>query len=274
MLRHLFGITAATALIVFCTLLPFLPGPYDSNAAALSLMCQLFGMAGLLLVPVGALCVLSRYWSVLAGKHFGLGMTALVVGSLLLLVVSLGGLASGLVLSVGVFAVGAYAAARMARRLRSLTPAAVHALGLYLLIVPVAVVLLQFTLIGPAIEFSRGRAIRNSAPLIAEIERYHAAHGRYPSSLLSLWNDIWPSVIGIKEFRYEPSGDAYNLVFEQVAWSFGTREFVVYNPRDQQVMTSHLLDLLQLAPQDLDRQRGFYAVHDLPYPHWKYFWFD
>jgi hypothetical protein len=24
----------------------------------------------------------------------------------------------------------------------------------------------------------------------------------------------------------------------------------------------------------LDQQRGYYARHDAPEPHWKYFWFD
>ena len=100
--------------------------------------------------------------------------------------------------------------------------------------------------------------------MIADIEQYRAAHGRYPASLLSVWEDYLPGVIGIKEYHYEPSGDAYNLFFEQFALHFGTREFVMYNPRDQQAMTSHKLDLLQLTPQELalEQTRGHYAVHD------------
>lgn len=84
------------------------------------------------------------------------------------------------------------------------------------------------------------------------------------------------AVIGIKEYQYEASGDAYNLVFEQVALNFGTREFVIYDPRDRQVMTTHKMDLLQLTAQGLalEQRRGHYAVHDAPHPHWKYFWFD
>ena len=50
----------------------------------------------------------------------------------------------------------------------------------------------------------------------------------------------------------------------------------MYNPRDQQAMTSHKMDRLQLTPQELalEQRRGHYAVHDAPHPHWKYFWFD
>jgi hypothetical protein len=61
-----------------------------------------------------------------------------------------------------------------------------------------------------------------------------------------------------------------------IALHFGTREFVMYNPRDQQVMTSHKMDRLQLTPQALavEQSRGHYAVHDAPHAHWKYFWFD
>jgi hypothetical protein len=124
-----------------------------------------------------------------------------------------------------------------------------------------------------AIESSRNRAIRNSAEMVAHIEQYRAAHGRYPVSLLAVWGDYKPGLIGIKEYLYEPSGDAYNLVFEQIALAFGTREFVVYNPRDEQVMTSHANDLLQRT-HELAWRRGYYAVNDAPYPHWKYFWFD
>ena len=145
-----------------------------------------------------------------------------------------------------------------------------------MVVVPIAVLLLQLVMAGPATEFSRSRAIRNSAWLIADIEQYRAEHGRYPASLLSVWEDYLPGLIGIKEYHYEASGEAYNLFFEHSNFRFGTREFVMYNPRDEQAMTSHKMDLLQLTPEELvlDRSRGHYAVHDAPHPHWKYFWFD
>ena len=69
---------------------------------------------------------------------------------------------------------------------------------------------------------------------------------------------------------------AQNLLFEQAALHFGTREFVVYNPLDRQAVTSHRLDRLQLTPSELalEHTRGHNAVHDAGHPHWKYFWFD
>jgi hypothetical protein len=141
-------------------------------------------------------------------------------------------------------------------------------------VVPSAVFLFQRALVGPAIEFSRNRAIRNAGVLIADIERYRVARGHYPPSLLSVWADYKPSVIGVERYHYEPSGQAYNLLFEQVAGDLATREFVVYNPRDEQVVTSHSLDLLQYEPERLERTRGYFAVHSTGHAHWKYFWFD
>lgn len=279
LLTHSLGITTATAAIMLATLLPFLPGRYDSLAVPLSFMAQIFGKVGLLLVPVGALWLASAYWSRLAGKQYGIAIVALIVSSLVWLIVSLGGLTSSLLLGIGAVALWIYVVSRALPRLKQLKSATAQptsTVAFYLIIVPIAVALLQMALVAPAIESSRSRAIRNSAPLIADIEQYRAANGRYPESLLSLWPDYWPGVIGIAAYHYEPSGDAYNLFFEQSALHFGTSEIVMYNPRDRQVMTSHKLDRLQLTPQELalEQTRGHYAVHDAPHPHWKYFWFD
>ena len=279
-LTHCLRITTATAGIILGTLLPFLPGRYDSLAVPVSLMAQIFGKVGLLLVPVGVLWVASGYWSRLSGKQYGIAIAALIASTVVWVIVSLGALvSSGLLLGLGALALWIYVVLRVLPRLRllkSATPRPTSAVAFYLLIVPVAVALLQMAVVAPAIEFSRSRAIRNSARLIADIEQYRAAHGRYPASLLSVWEDYLPGIIGIKEYHYEPSGDAYNLFFEQFALEFGTREFVMYNPRDQQVMTSHKMDLLELTPQQLalEQSRGHYAVRDAPHPHWKYFWFD
>ena len=265
---------------MLATLLPFLPGRYDSLSLPLSLMSQIFGIVGLLLVPVGALWVASGSWSRLARRQRGIAIAALIVATVVWVLMCLGAFAtSGPLLGVAGLAFWIYVVWRVLPRLRllkSAPPRATSAVAFYLLIVPVAVTLLQLATIAPAIESSRSRAIRNSARLIADIEQYRAAQGRYPASLLSVWEDYHPEVIGIEKYHYEPSGDAFNLFFEQPALHFGTREFVMYNPRDQQAMTSHKMDRLQLTPQELalDQTRGHNAVHDTAHPHWKYFWFD
>lgn len=280
MLTHCLLITAATAGITLGTLLPFLPGRYDSLAVPLSGMTQIFGIVGLLLVPIGALWVASGYRSRLAAKQYGIAIAALTVSSFVWLIVSLGALVSGgLLLGLGALAIWISVVSRVVPRLKLLkgaTPRPASPVAFYMFIVPVAVALIQVAVVPPAIEFSRSRAIRNSARLIADIEQYRAANGRYPASLLSVWEDYLPGVVGIKEYHYEPHGDAYNLFFEQFARAVGTREFVMYNPRDQQVMTSHKLDRLRLTAEGLalEQTRGHYAAHDAPQLHWKYFWFD
>jgi hypothetical protein len=277
-MTHVLRITAAIAGITLCTLLPFLPGRYDRLAVPLSFMAQLFGLAGLILVPLGVLWLASGYWSPLAGKQYVFAVASLVVASLVWAIVSLGAATSGgAAFGVIVLAIGSFVLVRLGSRLEEMkgaTPKRVSPIAMYLIVLPVAAALLRFIVVRPAIEFSRSRAIQNSTALIADIERYRVARGRYPPSLVSLWKDYEPSLIGIEQFHYEISGDAYNLLFEQFAYPVGTREIVVYNPRDQQAATSHDMDLLQPSPGDLERQRGYYAVHDTRHPHWKYFWFD
>jgi hypothetical protein len=279
---HGAGIATATAGIVLVTVLPFLAGPYDPLALPLSAMCRVFGVVGLVLVPVGALWAACRYSNALARRQYGIAIAALILTSLVwaIAVVLPAAAMSGALLSLAAIAVWALVVSRLLPRLRPLrsaTPPPTSAAAYYMLLVPLAVAIAQRALVAPTIESSRHRAIRNSAPLIAEIERHRAAQGRYPPSLLSNVTDQYkPGVIGIEKYHYEPHEDAYNLIFEQGALRFGTQEFVVYNPRDRQVVTVHLQDLLALTPEQLalERTQGHYAVYDAGHPHWKYFWFD
>ena len=279
MIRHLLGIVATIAIILLCTLLPFLPGSYDNLATALSEMAHVFGILGLLLAPVGLLWIAAERSSRVVRKRHVFPLIALIASTLVWLGLCLAAiLHSGFVLAFLVVLLWVWVLRKAWARFRQgvETPARVSALPFYLIAVPIAVALLQWALVDRAIEMSRNRAIANSAPLIAEIEGYRIRNGRYPTSLLAEWPDIRPNVIGIREYHYEPHGEAYNLVFEQFNYRFGTREFVVYNPRDEHVMTAHAIDILQMTPEQLviERTRGHNERHDLPQPHWKYFWFD
>lgn len=279
-MTHLLRMTAATAFVSLCTLLPFLPGRYDGLAVPLSSMAQLIGTLGLVLVPVGALWIAAERWQWLAGKRYAFAFLALIASALVWVVVCVAAVAqSGFALGFAALALGGYAARRAWPRLKSLNgakPDAPNVLPFYLLVVPVAVALLQFGVLGTAVEFSRNRAIRSSAPLIAAIEQYRTAHGRYPLSLLAGLPDYSPGVIGIPQYHYEPNGEAYNLVFEQFTSRFATQEFVMYNPRDEHIMSAHAGDRLQHTPEELrqERTRSYYALNATPHPHWKYFWFD
>lgn len=82
----------------------------------------------------------------------------------------------------------------------------------------------------------------NSSDFIGDIEAYHVQHGRYPASLLAMWKDYYPDVIGVEKYHYAPGDNAYDLFFEQPRFlldNIGTRGWVVYNPGDEHRMFSH-----------------------------------
>jgi hypothetical protein len=286
LLRHLLGIVVTIAIVLLCTLLPFLPGAYDNLAVALSEMAHLFGVVGLLLVPIGLIWLAANRSSRLAQRRHLFPLLALIASTLVWFAVWLAALIqSGYILSVMVVLLWIWMLRRAWSKFRqgggtpdgsSALSSGANALPLYLITVPIAVALLQWAVVNRAIEMSRNRTIANSAPLIAAIEEYRNRNGRYPTSLLAEWPDVLPRVIGIRQYHYEPHGEGYNLVFEQFNYRFGTREFVVYNPRDEHVMTAHAIDILEMTPNQLvlERTRGHNARHDLPQPHWKLFWFD
>jgi hypothetical protein len=285
-IRHLSIIVATTLLIAGCMFYPYLPGDYDGLAVTLSVMAQLFAMAGLLLVPLGVIWLLYELAS-LAAKGEGprrkklaywFGMASLCIATLVAIVVAMGATVDHhLSLALVVLALWAFCACRLAARLKVLRNAAERTFNpapLYLIVLPVVAAILKFTLVVPASEFSRNWAIDESANLIREIERYREAHGHYPRSLQSLWDDYRPSVVGIKRYNYEPNGDDYNLYFEHFAVALDMKEIVMYNKRDEQDFSSHNTDLLTLSPAQITAQRGYVFARGAARPHWKYFLFD
>ena len=220
MILHLVRMGGLIMLIVLCTFYAFLPGEYDGLAVPLSAMAQTFGMVGLLLVPVGVswlayeLRKRARRKRNLPTKARGyyFALASVVVSSIVAIAVSLGAFMS-ISLSFGflTLALWFYIVSRLTPRLKLLKKAEAENFNpapLYLVFVPSVVLIFQITLAAPATEFSRNYAIAQSAELINDIEQYHAVHGRYPSSLLALWKDYHPSVVGIEQLRYGPHGDA------------------------------------------------------------------
>jgi hypothetical protein len=245
-------IAGVTGVFLACIALPFLPGRYDPMAIPVSRAAQLFAFIGLILVPAGILWLVRPRFA-MVGRIAATVVWVLLAAAAATESISLG--IALLVLSIGVWKV--------------VKP-------LDLIAVPIAVALFQFAIGETLTTFSRNRAIRNSAALIADIERYRVANGRYPRSTVSVNKDYWPAVIGIGEYRYEPHGEAYNVLFENPNFRLGTREIVMYNPRGEHAMTSHAMDVLQLTPEQLrvDQSRGHNELHDAPRKHWKYYWFD
>ena len=277
-IKHVFWLLASIASVFLCTLLPFLPGSYDSFATTLFLMAQHLAIASLLFVPVGVSWLVyqamrSRDSASAPDRNRVFAYAALAVaafvGAVLAFTVAF---SSGASLGIVAVAVCALLIRKAWQGARARTFPAT--LPVFLVVVAPAVASLQWLVADRVTEFSRNRAIANSAPLITDIERYKASTGRYPVSLLGLHPDYRPMVRGIPQFHYEPNGDSYNLYFEQPSFIWGTREIVMYNPRDEQMMFSHAADRVTYPARPLAGGGGFYAVKPASRPRWKSFLFD
>lgn len=52
-IRHTLQLATTTILALGCMFYPFMPGPHDRMAATLSMMAQVLGLTGLVMVPIG-----------------------------------------------------------------------------------------------------------------------------------------------------------------------------------------------------------------------------
>jgi hypothetical protein len=270
-------------------LYPFLPGEYDGLAVQLSTTVQLFGAAGLLLVPIGALWLVNDLRRQAQKKRnlpftdrgYVFAIAALITGSILATLVSLFvGFGISKAMSVLAFALWFSTVYRWLpglKLVKKMEAVTIHPAPFYLMIIPLTMLIFQIVFAAPLTNFSRNHAIANSSEYIRDIVAYHDKYGRYPVSLAAMWKDYYPDVVGIEKYHYSPDGESYNLFFEQPRFLFdnlGTREWVVYNPTDEHRIYSHTSWFLLLTPEELERSQGWYAVHDASIPHWRYFWFD
>jgi hypothetical protein len=284
--KHVALLVVITALITLCMLYPFLPGDYDHAAGAASALAQMFGVTGLLLVPLGIAWLGYELRSSRAEvsktkrRYFlaaALAMGSLVAMTLLFVAFAMKTLSLG-ALACGVWLFVAYRLAAGLKHRPAAEDSSVHPAPVYLIVLPILTLALQLLLSGPITQWSRSRAIANSAQFIRDIDTYRAEQGRYPPSLLAQWKDYYPDVIGVEKYHYTSFGDSYNLFFEQPRFlldDIGAREWVVYNPRDEHVIFSHTSWFLLLPPEEvMGRAQGWFAVHDAGPAHWKYFLFD
>ncbi len=284
---HLLYIIGTIIALVGALFLPFLPGDFDAFAVTLSVMAQVFWLGGVILVPVGILWLIHEW-----RRHrlpptvrsravrFKFAVVALFAGSLVMLTVSacaavMPSVSLGVILIMVSMHLGLFFFSRI-RPLKSPAASAstIIPTPLYLIAIPVIVALSHVLFMDVATESSRRRAIAACEGLIRDIEEYHARTGHYPTSLLSVWKDYRPRIMGISGYDYELNGKAYNLSFEQFTARIGTREIVMFNKLGEHTMTSHDQDLLRLSGEQLALQRGFYEAVESPIPQWKYFRFD
>lgn len=289
MIKHSIQIGLLTLVAIAAIFYPFFPGSYDSAALSVSTVIQLLEVVGILLMPLGLAWTIheiakqsrkKRNLEIKDRSH-RFALSALILASILLTPISLL-ILFGVGISYGVLAIVLWFSTLLRLRpgLRALKATGSEGLNpapLYLIFIPLLVLVAQILLARPATDASRNQAMANSAEMIAEIEQYHTTYGKYPETLLAVWKDYYPDVVGVEKFHYVPYAGSYNLFFEQPRLFFdifGTREFVVYNPADEHIMLSHTSWFMLLTPDELEEHQGWYAVNDAASPHWKYFWFD
>ena len=288
MASHVVRIAALTALALFCTFYPYLPGDFDGVAVGLSMMAQVGAVLGAGLVLIGLLWLAHELRargarqreSPIRPRAYRYALASLIVGTLVALGGALGAATSGFALGIVVLVLWGYALSRLIPRLRRLKnpePQAFNPMPLYLVIVPTVTLLTQLTLADTVTEWGKERAIASSAELVNEIERFYTARGHYPRTLSGLWPDYKTSVIGIPQFHYSPTATSYSVFFELPMFLVrapGARVIVMYNPRDEHLIPSHAAWHLTRTPESLSRAQGWFSVRDAPRPHWKSFLFD
>jgi hypothetical protein len=273
--KHIALIISILAFLLLCILYPFLPGKYDGLAMPISIMVQLFGAAGLHLSIVGLL------WLLVPKIRFILINISLYAGTFVMLILALFGmLIAGKIFGILTITLWVFILIQLKTKLKQLKATdhgKIIALPLYLISLPVLVLIFQLILRNPVTQWSRNRAIENADEFIGQLENFHSNYGRYPLTLQAMYQDYFPEITGIERYYYLPNGDSYNISFEQPRFLFdiiGTREWVVYNPRDEHRVFSHTSWFLLLSPEELERSQGWYESGNTDHPHWKYFLFD
>lgn len=276
-MKHAFLILLIIAITVTGIFLPYMPGDYDYFAVGLSHIFQFAAFTSLLLVPVGLIWLMLNIANRKNNKDIKyplyLRRTAFAITVVIFLAAALGAFVSHnrffaiIILGIGVFILFV---GRL--KLKGLVSVPDNIMPYYFIIIPVIVLFIRMTWLEKVKDERTDFVITQGELLIADIEAYKKTNGHYPVSLLSTIEDYKTFVSGIPRFYYEPSGNAYNLYFEQFSDVIGTEEIVMYNKLGEHEMTVHNQDLLRLAPESISR--GYHKVVDHPRQHWKIFYFD
>lgn len=280
-MKRLITMVGLVAVVLTATALPFLPGRYDALAVGLSAFTRGVGMSSLLLVPVGVVWLLyeqRRTGNAMHRGRVGLVAAGLGTGCIMLLVGAVAALTSlGATLAVAVLTVGGLVLWRggsqlmdWARRPRERG----FGTAIALILVPGVVAAGQFALTPSLTSFAWNRTIDDLAPLIADIERYRATRGHYPTSLFSEWMDYRPTVIGVRGYQYALAGDGYRLAVEVPTFSIDSREFLFYSSVDIVLMASHDADLLRRTDAELAQYRGYSNARSVGRARWRVLSFD
>lgn len=252
---------------------PFMSGDFDRLAMPLSTIIQGFGILGLTLSLFGLI------WLLVPSKHKIFSIISIyLIGILIVVFTFFAYLISGILFGITIFFV--LGIILLKYRQRIVVPferERIAFVPMYLIVLPVSILTVQLLIAKPITDWSRDRTISNAKDYVRDIENFYTKNGYYPKSLQAMYKDYYPNTVGIEKFHYLPFGSSYNLSFEQPRFFLdiiGTKEWVVYNPKDEHRVYSHTSWFLLLSPTESEIRQGWYTSENTEFQHWKSFLFD
>ena len=287
-MTHLIRSVGLAVVLTALVFYPFFPGDVDVVAQTMSTTAQFVVLGGAIFLLPAGLWWLGRHL-MRAHEQGSLAVPVRVprvLVQLTLVALAVVGLLSALgawmggspLMGIGVLSLSGIGVWQLRKRIASIDPRRTAAtMAAYLIVVPVVGSVLQFLLFAPMTSFSRNRTMNQAAVLLAGIHRHYAEKAIYPDSLVALWPDFRPGIVGIPQYQYARHGNAYTLSFRQpslVFPGFGREEVVVYNPRDEHLFPSHAAWALEWSMEQRMARQGWMVSMETGRPHWKYLWFD
>lgn len=286
-IRQIFMMTGIVVALFLCIVAPFLPGDYDAVAIHISLVTQTLSVIGIITSIPAALWLYhslknrNAEWNNLIldkQKKFAriyIYSVLIIFLPIVLMTTLTMSFSMGILLFITVLILSILTLRKISQS-NSDKISTFH-IPLFLTLLPILLLLFQKTVDKPITDWCRNRAIENSKEIIAEIEKHKIQYGNYPLTMNAVHRDYNVGIIGIEKYHYTYDDTTYNLYFEQPRFlldQFGTREFVVYNPKDKHLMISHASWNARWNSQQIQTTQGWYATGNTGQPHWKYFWFD
>jgi len=272
-LSHISKQVIVLTLLILGIIYPYFSGAFDRLAMPLSTIIQGFGILGIILSLLGLIWLLmpSKY------KIFTI-ISIYVFGFLVVVFTFFAYLISGILFGISILLI--LGLLLLKYRQRIIVPferEAIAFVPIYLIVLPVSILTVQLLIAKPITDWSRDRTISNAKDYVRDIEIFYTRNGYYPKTLQAMYKDYYPNTVGVEKFHYLPFGNSYNLSFEQPRFFLdiaGTKEWVVYNPRDEHRVYSHTSWFLLLSPQESEIRQGWYSSADTKHKHWKSFYFD
>jgi len=228
--------------IIIAALLPFLPGPRNQVSHSFSQFVQIIGYIGLVFVPFGLFWLMveirNRKGAKLNRWSSGYYPALLVLTPIIIFIpvqifraLKSGPFTFDFWPFIVIFLIFGFVFFRI-RKLKYKTEQRFNAVPLFIVFLPLVSILCSETVVPKAAALTRDQVINKTAPLITALENYKIEHTVYPDRLEDLVGKYISSIpkfrkMGLQAYRYEKSGETFQLSFEQYYHWYAT-EVVAY----------------------------------------------